>query len=425
MNKKKKGFIIAISIICIAILATMVSISLFMRRPVLEVKENVMVEVGGSLSVDEMITGKENISAVKILPDIERNDTYDEAVYASVSSDGQEISAGYQIGSYIVTIEAEGGHFGSVKKEVVINVYVNSQDDSEPITDLDDTVEPNEVTESPVKKEFTFLSAEEVENISDEDLIVIVSNGYTREDFFGEGSFATIDLFDVPMMVPTEEEPENSYEYIMMQILYSDDVSEAIDLNSPISSDIINAYAQKDVAEFMDMQNTRDPGEDTGVLVKDEETIFCGETDSYSEYSARYTDSRSLYENDVLVTHNIPRAYRHVYMKTLVHFSDMEGRPLVMLGDLSKEYVQEQLDYFNNKAGMIMYREVTEDENSYIYTYYYAYTVYGDFGLNNEANLVKSSFIVDKETHVVSYGNEERVKAVEIEGTAQDWPEEW
>ena len=280
-------------------------------------------------------------------------------------------------------------------------------------------------SENPVKKEFVFESAEEVENISDEDLITIASTNYTMDDFFEAGSFATIDLFDVPMMVPTEEKPENTYEYIMINILYSEDITEEIDLETPLSSDFINEYAQKDVVEFMNMQNSREPGEETGVLVKDEESIFCGETDSYTEYSARYTDSRSLYENDILVTHNIPRAYRRVYMKSMVQFSDMEGRPLVMLGNLSKEYVQEQLDYFNNRDAMIIYREVTEDENSYIYTYYYARITYGDYGLNNTANLRKHSFVVDKETHVIKYGAEEYIKEVEIMGTATDYPEEW
>lgn len=52
-------------------------------------------------------------------------------------------------------------------------------------------------------------------------------------------------------------------------------------------------------------------------------------------------------------------------------------------------------------------------------------TVYGDYGLNNEAVLKKYSFIVDKETHIVEYGVEEYVKSIEIEGTAQDYPDEW
>ena len=278
------------------------------------------------------------------------------------------------------------------------------------------------------KKEFSFTSAEDVESISDEDLVIIAYGDYKREDFFEEGSSVAIDLFDVSLMVPTEEEPENTYETIRIDILDIKEIGENHDNNTLITSEFLKEYGASDVERIIDLQNTRVPGEATGILVKDKEIIYCGETDYYVEYSGRYTDCRSLYENDVLVTHNIPRAYRFVYMKTFVMCIYDNGYRPMMLGELNKEYVQQQMDYYmsGTEYYTMVYRETEETEDSYIYTYYYVTLSGGDWGINDEAVLYKEAIQIDKDTHILYYNYfYEPVKSVKIPGTAPSCFEEY
>lgn len=295
-------------------------------------------------------------------------------------------------------------------------------------------VETSELTENSqsgqtaVKKEFSFTSVEDVENLSDEDLVMIATGDYSREDFFEEGSFATINLFDVELMVPTEEEPENTYETIRIDILDIEEIGENHDNHTLISSEFLKEYGAADVEYSIDLQNTRVPGEATGILVKDKEIIYCGETDYYVEYSGRYTDCRSLYENDVLVTHNIPRADRFVYMKTFVRCYYDNGYRQMLLGELNIDYVQQQMDYFMNGIEWytMVYRETEETEDSYIYTYYYVTLSGGDWGINDEAVLFKEAIQIDKDTHILYHNYYyEPVKSVEIPGTAPSCFEEY
>lgn len=274
------------------------------------------------------------------------------------------------------------------------------------------------------EKVFRFSSQEEVEVTSDDDLLYILENEYCTEDFFPEGSYHTLDLFDVEMQVPTKKNPDAADEYVMTVILEKEDVDGTVDLTVPLPTDFINKYAVADCHHFMDIQNSMEPGEKTGTLVKDKQVIFCGETDGYVEYSARYTDSRSLYENNWLVTNNIPRAYRRVYMKSFLN-TDKNRRQFLMLGELSKEYIEEQLDIYWGSDKM-MHREVTEQENSFVYTQYYYGKVYGDYGVDSEACLYKNMVTIDKKSHEVYFCNPEQVKRVTIPGSAVDWPtDDW
>lgn len=268
-------------------------------------------------------------------------------------------------------------------------------------------------------KEFLFTSTTDVENLTDEDLIFIASNNYSREDFFEEGAFATIDLFDVPMFGPTSENPENASEYIMTIILDERKLEKSIDLETPIDADFIKEYAEEDMKDFFDKQNSKKPGDDTGSLALERDIIYCGENDSYVEYSARYVESRTYYRNDKPVTNMIPRAYRRVYLKSFVWTMAEDNRRMIMLGDLNKEIVQEQLDLFlNTNDDVILYREVTENEAEYIYTYYGIYMCYGDFGLNDTVNLYRGTMVINKENHEVMEGGMEDLKEVEVPGTS-------
>ena len=271
----------------------------------------------------------------------------------------------------------------------------------------DDTIIGSEET----NKEFTFTSAEEIENISDEDLTYILNHDYKTYDFFPEGEYGEVDLFGVELQVPTEDCPEATAEYITVVVLSNS----SEDLNTLKDSQQIKTYAGVKLMDSIYSHQTMYSGDRTGIAVKDAEALYCGETETYVEYSARFTESRSYYDNRELVTTEIPRAYRYVYMKSIVKSVTDDSTQLIMLGELSKEYVEEQLDiYLSSSHDLTLYREVTEDEGHYFYTRYYAYMVYGDYGVNDCACLYKETIIVDKDTHVVHYEPMEEVKMVSI-----------
>ena len=119
------------------------------------------------------------------------------------------------------------------------------------------------------EKVFRFSSPEEVEAIGDDDLLYILEHNYVTEDFLPEGSYHTLDLFDVEMQIPTKKNPDAAAEYVMTVILEQEDLEETVDLTVPLPTDFINEYAVADCYRFMDIQNTMEPGDKTGILVKD------------------------------------------------------------------------------------------------------------------------------------------------------------
>lgn len=272
------------------------------------------------------------------------------------------------------------------------------------------------------KKKYKFTSSEEVETINDEDLVYIASNDYAVYDFCEKGSYHWVDLFDMEE-ASTKGFSEVSQECIRPIVANIEELVGFNDLDSTIPSECMTAYAKAYIADYLERQNTKEPGEETGSVVKDEEIIFCGETDNYVGCSIRYTESRSRYDNRILVTNDIPRANHPIFLKNMLWIAGENGRCLLLLGELTQEYVEEQLDiYLLPKVGSMLYREVTEDEECYLYTYYYAYMVYGDFGIDNEVQLCKQVITIDKESHEVYYRNEEKIKEVILVGSAQDWP---
>jgi len=272
------------------------------------------------------------------------------------------------------------------------------------------------------KKKYTFTSYEEIENINDEDLVYIASNDYVIYDFCEEGSYHKVDLFDMEE-TSKKDSSEVSAECIRPIVADVEELVGFDEKGGTIPSECMTAYAKAYIADYFERQNTKEPGEETGSVVKDEEIVFCGETDSYVGYSILYTESRSMYNNWVLVTNDIPRANHPIFLKNMLRTAGENGRCLLLLGELTQEYVEEQLDiYLLPNVGSMLYREVTEDEECYLYTYYYADMVYGDFGIDDEVQLCKQVITIDKESHEVYYRNEEKIKEVILVGTAQDWP---
>ena len=274
-------------------------------------------------------------------------------------------------------------------------------------------------TEAPVElKEYHFHSAEEVEQMSDEDLIFIAQNAsrYETADFLGEGDFAQIDLYGVPLK-------EECNERVTVNFFWHRDLQGELDVTASIPEKEFNRLVQEDIESIYFYAGGKEPGEDTGWVVLNEETVFCGENDTYAEYSIRYTDRNSVYLDNALTTTDIPRAYREIYLKNYILETNDEELRGYLLGELSLDYVKEQLDVLHSGYEPIIYREIVETKKEYIYTYYYTGMSHGDYGVNDEARLMRRTQVIDKETHVSLMGEAWELREVEIEGTARDLSE--
>jgi len=289
-----------------------------------------------------------------------------------------------------------------------------STNNNELSEDTDDNKELESDTEEP-EKEFAFASAEEIDNISDEDLLYIYNHNYDTYDFFPEGEYTGIDYFGVEMLAPTEACPDapNECIFFIIEDCFSIDESE---LNSVIDSQKMKTFAEVDIADSIYADNTSYAEYEPGKAIKDLKVIFCGENDSYVEYTSTYTESNRYYDNNrVLVSNETQRAYRWIYMKSLVYTKVEDERQLIMLGELSVDYVKEQMDLYNNlQNNTILYREVAEEEDCYTYTCYYIHPMIGGEAQSSELYLLKEVIQIDKESHEVQYKSAEIVKTVDI-----------
>lgn len=270
-------------------------------------------------------------------------------------------------------------------------------------------------------KHFGFGSAEEVEAISDEDLVYIAKNNYSTSSFISDIDEDIIDLFGVPLL----EKEANGYvckERAETYLLRSELPIEELDVNESISDDVFRKACEKNCDNLIKAAYVWHG--DTGSKTKDEVTIRCGENDLYAEYSIRFTDMRTMYLNDTLVTNEIPRAYRRLFLKNRLFVPIDERVVPVYFGELTLENVKAEMDLMISLGGLTVYREVGETENAYIYTSYMIVTVGGDYGLCDMAELIRYDNIFDKTTHEQS-SSETCVRRVDIPGTMHYPDNEW
>lgn len=266
------------------------------------------------------------------------------------------------------------------------------------------------------EKIFLFTSAEEIENISEEDLLYIYNHDYDTYDFFPEDEYTGIDYFGMEMLVPTEDHPETAKEGLFFIILDDDSFDDESKIDTTIDSQKIKTYVGVDVADTIYSYNTSYSEYEPGKAIENYKWILCGENDSYVEYTSTYTEINRYYDdNRVLVSKETQKAHRWIYMKSLIYTMAEDERQLIMLGELSMDYVKEQMDLYNNlQDNTILYREVTEEEDCYTYTRYYIHPMIGGEVQSGEIYLVKEVMQIDKTTHKVQYKSAEVVKTVDI-----------
>ncbi len=271
----------------------------------------------------------------------------------------------------------------------------------------------NEEATSEKQRKFCFHSAEEVEQMSDDDLVYINQHRYDTVDFYEEGEFVPLDLFGVEL-------DDALYENIWLDFFWLQELEIELDVTQPIPEDEFERLVQKDIEEMYSNAEVDRPGEETGCKVISEDTFICGENDLYAEYSVRYTERNTYRQNGELVSTDIPRVYRKLYLKNYIVETNIEEWRAYLLGELSAEYVKEQLDVFYTTGNPIIYREVVEEEDCYVYIMYFTTFEYCEAGVNNEVILWRKTEVVDKETHLVTFGDMEEIRRAQIEGTEWD-----
>lgn len=266
---------------------------------------------------------------------------------------------------------------------------------------------------------FLFQSADEAEAISDEDLIYIAQNKYKTSDFISDMDSGVYDLFDTPLMEKKVDGVLYS-ERVEPYILRSKLPLSKVDVNEEISDEVFQELIDEHCAMLIEATNTWNGK--TGKRTRDEEIIYCGENDYYVEYSIRYTELRTYYtdnifKDDILVTHEIPRAYRRCFLKNELSVENGDRMGPVYFGELSLEQVKAIGDFYGSvNSRPSIYRDVQETNTSYVYTNYLIYIVGGDFGICDEAVLMRVDKYYDKTTHEIK-ATSTTIKSVEIPDT--------
>ncbi|MBR3631173.1 MAG: hypothetical protein IKN55_11985 [Oscillospiraceae bacterium] len=281
-------------------------------------------------------------------------------------------------------------------------------------------------------KEMKFNSLEQAENLSEDDLYYIASHEYYTSDFVDLEPF---DFFGQDLAVLSDDNGYEFYEQYAIEIYQSEATIEDTDVTKPLSPQQIEAIARErshalvgDNSKVTEDDENNDGEEKTGRSVSDAQYIFCGENDSYVEYSIRYNEVQKQERNNEIVTLEMPRAFRRMYMKNMLDVASGYKRVQVLLGNLNKEYLQQQLDLLvDRENGVVIYREVTEreDENEgdyYLYSWVHVDISRGNYGANAKVVLTESKIAVNKETHIIERLREEEIKSVAIEDSAIPWP---
>lgn len=285
-------------------------------------------------------------------------------------------------------------------------------------------------TKAPVKsntsdteeiRTFVFNSTEDVETVSDDDLIYIATHYSAVLDQVSDKKEPEIDLFGVPLAEKTVD--GNTYrEDVRAYVLQCKLPPTRINVNEPFPDEIFQEYIDEHCKSLISNNGK------TGISTKDNEIIYCGENDLYVEYSIRYTEVRTYYENKKLVTHEIPIAYRCCFYKDRLYVNFGDHESLVYFGETAMDKVAPimKLLLSGEYSGRSIYTEFSETEEAYICTSYHVYTCMGDWGLCDTANLEKVVAVFDKNTHEIcnKYGDFFS-REVKIPGTYHEIPQRW
>lgn len=221
------------------------------------------------------------------------------------------------------------------------------------------------------KREFHFLNADEVEGISDEDIMYIVEHDYDTSDFYSQEDYTYLDFDGIEM----DGLQFDDYEIRMEELSVKPD-----NIDAPLSYTDMEEAAKNNIQEFIEAQNRYDNYGEQIEFTSDEDISFIGENDMYAAYILKYTDNRYTYddpEGDSKTLDSEDRKYCWIYLKNLMR--DEGTSDLIFLGQLNRENVCSVLDLYdydddirNIDGAILLYRDIEENDNEFVYTSYIA-----------------------------------------------------
>ena len=181
-----------------------------------------------------------------------------------------------------------------------------------------------------------FASCEEVESISEEEISAIVNSDDRTTDYIHDLAYEQ-NLYGVDLYgAGTEQAEQFRYTCIML----------------PDGTGVKQKISDRQLRQLADAWNDTIAGAD-----KDAQYIYCGETDTYLEYSVRYQDNR-LYYDDYENGIGTLKAYRMIYPKNIVLLDQSDSIVSYFLGELTLERTKASLDIqLALSDSIVLYRE--------------------------------------------------------------------
>lgn len=222
-------------------------------------------------------------------------------------------------------------------------------------------------------EEFTF---EQVENMSDEELIALANSEFTTETYIPD--YYPVNIKAAPVTLSADDDFE----------AYCADIS-----HYP------SAYEDKAVDV---------------VLERVEDNKY------YAEWRNAYTEVREYYSNDELVRSYIEREYFRIMKKNFCRVGDK----VKYTGEMSEEEIKNNFDIseaYDNPQKLCRRVTVTEDGADYEYIYFQRCG--GDWGINDTASLYLNKIHISSDGEISAVIYDGLIKECEIPGIAptDDW----
>ena len=247
-----------------------------------------------------------------------------------------------------------------------------------------------DITQEETLREYSFSSVADFNNLSDDDVIYLVTHDYKTSDFIDDYKTDSFSDFGIPL---------EDYERYEPVLLNPGGERQDYDVNKKISDQDFKKLTEEYMNAFREnLDSTK--------------IDYLGETEHYMEY--RYSSSQQFGSGRICF-------YRDLFMISEKIDGNFYAGP-VYLGELTVDSVLSEEDFylsiFDNEC--LLWRGVEESATSIIYTYYSPNLKdtgdYDEYGQNQKAEILKYKIIYDKETHRMTQETEV-VRSVNIPGT--------
>ena len=294
--------------------------------------------------------------------------------YIFYLEDGRELLVSIDLNAYVIDME----------KGIQYVLEFNKK-----LSDLNKEYDID-ITQEETLCEYSFSSVADFNNLSDDDVIYLVTHDYKTSDFIDDYKTDSFSDFGIPL---------EDYERYEPVLLNPGGERQDYDVNKKISDHDFKKLTEEYMNAFRENLDSM-------------KIDYLGETEHYMEY--RYSSSQQFGSGRICF-------YRNLFMISEKIDGNFYAGP-VYLGELTVDSVLSEEDFylsiFDNEC--LLWRGVEESATSIIYTYYSPNLKdtgdYDEYGQNQKAEILKYKIIYDKETHRMTQETEV-VRSVNIPGT--------